>query len=45
MVCHYVAHMRCIPPFSHQEFEVSRKLGDNIQDKNWQHSAGNVEQQ
>ena len=45
MVCHYVARIGCKLPFSHQELEVSRRLGDKIQHKNWQHSAGNVEQQ
>ena len=45
MVCHYVARIGCKLPFSHQELEVSRRLGDKIQYKNWQDSAGNEEQQ
>ena len=33
----------CKPPFSHQELEGAKKLGDNTRDTNWQHSASSVE--
>ena len=34
MVCHYVARIGCKLPFSHQELEVSKRLGDKNQNKN-----------